>query len=397
MASDKTKRIPLEEALRDLRVALCEQGFAAGAETVPVVEAAGRITAEPVRAALNVPHYTASAMDGITTRAEYVQDASDAHPVTLRADQYTVVDTGDPVSDQHDTVVMKEYTLPGDDGAIQVTRAVPQGKNIRPVGEDIRAGEDLLDAYVRITPAAVGTMIAGGVSEVSVLKRPIIGFIPSGDEIIPPGSTPAPGEIIDFNSSVFGSMLREWQADTWLYPITPDKKDLLQAAVDKALDECDFVLLGAGSSTGRDDYTAEIITQTGTLLAHGLAIKPGRPTIVGHKGAQPLIGIPGYPVAGIIILREIVKPLIDLWYHGCSEPRLYCEAALAEGIASKPHLEEFARVHFAEEDADPPLAVPHQRGSGSISEYMRSDGILRIPVGCEGYAAGDVVTIELLD
>ena len=397
MATNKAKRTSLEEALKSLTVALCEQGFSAGTETVPVTEAAGRITAGSVRAALNVPHYTASAMDGITTRAEYLQDASDEHPVTLRADQFTVVDTGDPVSDQHDTVVMKEYTRPGEDGAIQVTRAVPAGKNIRPIGEDIKAGEDLLEAYVRVTPAAVGSMIAGGVSEVPVLKRPVIGFIPTGDEIISPGQIPAPGEIVDFNSSVFAAMLEEWQADVRLYPITPDKKDLLQAAVAKALGECDFVLLGAGSSTGRDDYTVEIIADAGSVIAHGLAIKPGRPTIVGYKGVQPLIGIPGYPVAGIIILREIVKPLIDLWYHGWCEPRCYCDVELTEGITSKPHLEEFARVHFAEEESDPPLAVPHQRGSGSISEYMHSDGILRIPVGCEGYVAGDVVEIELLD
>ncbi len=397
MTSEQKERTPLNEALKKLTVALCEQGFTAGTETVSVTESAGRITAVPVRAALNVPHYNASAMDGITTRAELVRGASDSHPVTLSADQYTVVDTGDPVTETHDTVVMKEYTLPGDGGTIQVTRAVPQGKNIRPIGEDIKAGEELLETYVRITPAAVGAMIAGGVNEVSVLKRPVIGFIPTGDEIIPPGRTPAPGEITDFNSSVFAAMLREWQADVRLYPITPDKKDLLQTALAKALDECDFVLLGAGSSTGRDDYTVDIIAQTGTVLAHGLAIKPGRPTIIGYKDTQPLIGIPGYPVAGVIILREVVKPLIDLWYHGWSEPRCYCDVALAEGIKSKPHLEEFARVHFAEEDADPPLAVPHQRGSGSISEYMRSDGILRIPVGCDGYAAGDVVTIELLD
>ena len=397
MTSEQKERTPLNEALKKLTVALCEQGFAAGTETVSVTESAGRITAVPVRAVLNVPHYDASAMDGITTRAELVRSASDSHPVTLSADQYTVVDTGDPVTETHDTVVMKEYTLPGDGGTIQVTRAVPQGKNIRPTGEDIKAGEELLEAYVRITPAAVGAMIAGGVNEVSVLKRPVIGFIPTGDEIIPPGRAPAPGEITDFNSSVFAAMLREWQADVRLYPITPDKKDLLQTALAKALDECDFVLLGAGSSTGRDDYTVEIIAQTGTVLAHGLAVKPGRPTIVGYKDAKPLIGIPGYPVAGVIILREVVKPVIDLWYHGWAEPRCYCDVALAEGIKSKPHLEEFARVHFAEEDADPPLAVPHQRGSGSISEYMRSDGILRIPVGCDGYAAGDVVTIELLD
>lgn len=387
--------IPLQEALERLITSLDEAGFSAKSETVPVTEAAGRVTAAPVIAAVNVPHYDASAMDGIAVRAALVADASEDHPVTLSADQYTVVDTGDPIPDGCDTIVMVEYTTPGDDGTMLVEKAFPQGKNIRPVGEDISAGEELLGAYERVTPAAVGAMIAGGVREVPVLKRPVVGFIPTGDEIIPPGKAPAQGEIVDFNSSVFAAMLTEWQAEARCYPITPDKKDLLQAALSKALDECDFVLLGAGSSTGRDDYTAEIIGRAGTVLAHGLAIKPGRPTIIGHRADQPLIGIPGYPVAGIIILREIVKPLIDLWYHRDVAPRVTREIELAEPAQSKAHLEEFARVHFVEQDGNY-LAVPHARGSGSISEFMRSDGILRIPIGCDGYDAGATVEIELL-
>ena len=288
---------PKEEALNNYLNIMNESGFGPESGKVPVQEAAGRITARPVYAVISAPHYPASAMDGIALRAADTFGAGETSPVILSNDRFIVLDTGDPVPEEYDAVVMIEDVIWQDDGSVKLYSAAVPWQHIRQIGEDVCAGEMIVPSYTRISPAAIGAMLAGGVLEVPVLSKPVLGVIPTGDEIVPPTDKPEPGDIIEFNSSIFSAILREWDAEPKVYPIVKDVKEDIKGTLDKALSECDVVLLNAGSSAGREDYSAEAIESLGEVVYHGIAVKPGKPAILGKQGRKPMIGVPGYPVS----------------------------------------------------------------------------------------------------
>ena len=395
MAFTYLSNIPLDRAKSDYMEKLRQQGFMSGSERVKVQDACGRITAAPVYAHICAPHYAASAMDGVALDAKLSFGASETRPVTLGQNEYTVVDTGDPVPEGCDAVIMVEDIVRNDDGSITVFAPAAPWQHIRQVGEDICAGEMILPSYMEVSPSAIGAMIAGGVLELEVIKKPLVGIIPTGDEIVPPCEDPKPGDILEFNSSIFSSMLRTWGADARSYPIVPDERDMIKAAVAKAADECDMVILNAGSSAGREDFSASVIGELGEVLAHGIAIRPGKPAILGLKGNKPILGVPGYPVSGIIVIEELLKPLIDCWYHRCATSKKYADAVLTKSLTSSFKYQEFVRVRMGYA-GDKLTASPLSRGSGVVSSFMKADGILEVPQGTEGYEAGDTVKVRLL-
>lgn len=386
---------PLDAARETYLQELDRLGFAGEAETVPVQGSGGRITAGPVYAHGCAPHYAASAMDGVAVRAADTFGATDTTPVTLRPDQFVVVDTGDQVPEGCDAVIMVEEIVPRADGSITIHGAAAPWQHIRQIGEDVCAGEMILPGYTRIAPAAIGAMIAGGVLTVSVLRRPVVGIIPTGDEIVSPCADPTPGEIMEFNGSIFSAMVREWGAEPRLYPIVPDKFDLIQAALAKAAGECDIVLLNAGSSAGREDYSAAAMAALGRVFCHGLAMKPGKPAILGAIGKKPVLGVPGYPVSGILVIEELLKPLIDRWLHQSPAPRPAAAATLTRPVVSGLKYEEFVRVRMGYV-GDKLMASPLNRGAGVVTSFMKADGILTVPQGTEGYEAGTEVAVRLL-
>ena len=395
MSFEYLTNTPLETARADYLRALEEQGFRGGAETVPVQEAAGRVTAGAVYAHGCAPHYAASAMDGIALRASDTFGATDTTPVVLTPDRFTVVDTGDPIPEGCDAVVMVEEVVPRPDGAAALYAAAAPWQNIRQIGEDICAGEMILPAYSAVSPAAVGAMIAGGVTSLSVLRAPVVGIIPTGDEIVAPCADPKPGEILEFNGAIFSGMLREWGALPRLYPIVPDRLEAITEALRRAVAECDVVLLNAGTSAGREDDSAAAIRALGRVFFHGLAMRPGKPAILGAVGAVPVLGVPGYPVSGILVLEELVQPLLDRWFRRAPAPRPAAEATLTSPVVSGLKYEEFVRVRMGYV-GDRLMASPLNRGSGVVSSFMKADGILRIPQGQEGYEAGQRVEVRLL-
>ena len=204
--------VPLEQAKKDYREMLLRSGFAGQTETVAVQDACGRITAEAVYAHINAPHYAASAMDGVALRAKDSFGATETTPITLGEEQFVVVDTGDPIPEGCDAVIMVEDIVKNDDGSITIHNPAAPWQHIRQIGEDVCAGEMILPGYMEVTPSAIGAMIAGGVLALKVIRRPVVGIIPTGDEIVPPCADPRPGDILEFNSSIFSSMLRSWDA-----------------------------------------------------------------------------------------------------------------------------------------------------------------------------------------
>lgn len=395
MGFEYLTNVPLDEARGEYLAHLQENGFAGQTEMVSVQNAFGRITARAVYAAICAPHYAASAMDGIAVHAKDTFGATETTPVRLTPQQYMVVDTGDPVPEDCDAVIMVEDIVRGEDESVTIYAAAAPWQHIRQIGEDICAGEMILASYMEVTPAAIGAMIAGGVLEIEVIKKPVIGIIPTGDEIVAPCTNPKPGDILEFNSSIFSAMVQEWGAEAKTYPIVPDRFDAIREMVARAADECDIVLLNAGSSAGREDYSVSVIRELGDVVYHGIAIKPGKPAILGLRGAVPILGVPGYPVSGIIVIEELLKPLVAEWFHSNTAPVQLATATLTRPVVSGLKYQEFVRVRMGEVGGKL-TASPLSRGAGVVSSFMKADGILEVPQGTEGYEAGEEVQVRLL-
>ena len=395
MGFEYLTNVPLEQARKDYVNLLAKNGFSPRTEVIPVFEACGRVTAKAVYAQISAPHYAASAMDGIAVQAKDTFGATETTPVVLTGAQYTVLDTGDPVPENCDAVIMVEDIVKNEDGTITIHDAAAPWQHIRQIGEDICAGEMILPSYTGVSPSAIGAMIAGGVLEIEVICKPLVGIIPTGDEIIPPCTDPKPGDILEFNGSIFSAMVRQWGAEAKVYPIVPDRFEKIKAMTAKAAEECDMVLLNAGSSAGREDYSAKVIRELGHVLYHGIAMKPGKPAILGCMGATPILGVPGYPVSGIIVIEQLLKPLVDLWLKAPQQQNQYVKATLTRPVVSGLKYEEFVRVRMGYVSGKL-MASPLSRGSGVVSSFMKADGIVEVPQGMEGYKAGSEVDVRLL-
>jgi len=401
--------IDLDIARSDYLASLIGDGMTHRTEVIPVVNAAGRVTSEAVYALINAPHYNASAMDGIAVDAKITFGASETTPVTLTSEQYRFIDTGDPLPDDCDAVVMIEDVIKTDDsssnkiknsGTVKLYEAATPWQHIRQIGEDICAGEMLLPSYSKITPAAMGAMIASGITEVSVICKPLVGIIPTGNEIVKPTAKPKEGEILEFNSVIYTAMISEWGAEAKTYPIVADNAMKIKKALEKAVLDCDIVLIIAGSSAGREDFTASVLSEVGIVLYHGLAIKPGKPAILAYctndeKGVIPVIGVPGYPVSGIIVQEQILKPIIEYLCCSFNKSDRYVQATLSKSVASTLKYREFVRVRMGYVN-DKLIASPLSRGSGIVTSFMRADGILEVPQELEGFEIGTKVSIRLL-
>lgn len=386
--------IPLEQAKEKFFALVSEALNNLKSERVETFLSAGRVTGNAVYARICSPHYNASAMDGISVKAKDTFGASENNPVVLTPDKYTVVDTGDPVPDGHDAVVMVEEVTEVE-GGVSLLSAVHPWQNVRQVGEDICMGDMIAPSKTKITPSLCGAMLAGGITSLEVIKKPLVGIIPTGDEIVPPTENPQKGDIIEFNSSIFSSMVREWGGESKIYPIVKDKKELIRKALEGAAEECDAVLILAGSSAGRDDYTCEIIGQLGTVAVHGIAVKPGKPAVLGEVKGVPVVGLPGYPVSAIVIMENIVRELVFRLSGQNAPERERVKAVLGKRIVSSLKYREFVRVTLGKV-GDSFVAVPLMRGAGVVTSFTKADGILEILQNSEGIEQGEAVEITLL-
>ncbi len=387
---------PLSEAREGFLSFLAEKGFTYKTETVSSASAFGRVTACAVYAKICSPHYNASSMDGIAVSSQGTASATEREPVILRAGDFDPVDTGDPLPEGRDAVIMTEDVIYGEDGTAKIYSPARPFMNVRQIGEDICMGDMLVPSFTEITPALAGALLAGGVLEVAVLKKPVFGIIPTGDEIVSPRESPEKGEIIEFNSTIFSGMLDSFGARSIVYPIVPDKRELIKAALEGALAECDAVLILAGSSAGRDDYTSSIIGEAGQVFVHGIAVKPGKPAVLGAVGDVPVIGFPGYPVSAVVIMNEIVKYVADLYYCRVPAEKKTVTARLVRRVVSSLKYEELIRVTLGEVNGKT-VAVPVSGGAGVITSFTKADGILRVPQNLEGIEAGTEIEAQLLE
>jgi putative molybdopterin biosynthesis protein len=407
--------IPLEEAWAAFTAALTTAGLwqPLTAELIPISEAHGRITAEAVWAKISAPHYHASAMDGYAVRARDTAGATETSPLQLtliaadenepKAKRPAVpLNTGQPLPGWANAVIMIEHTQPVDENtAIEIRAAVPPWHHVRPMGEDMVATELVLPANHRLRPVDLGALAGSGHVSVSVYRRPRVAIIPTGSELVTletAAESISPGQIIEYNSIVLAAQVESWGGRPTRWPIVPDRFEAIQAAVRQAAQDHDLVLVNAGSSAGSEDYTAHVVQALGSLLVHGVAVRPGHPVILGlieqENHTTPIIGVPGYPVSAAMTGELFVAPLLAHWQGQPPEQPLTMTAVSTRKINSPTGDDDFVRVAIGKV-GNRIMATPLNRGAGVISSLVRADGIVKIPRFSEGVEAGAEVTVHL--
>lgn len=401
--------IPLDEAWRRLADALKALGRwqPFEGEDIPVAEALGRVTAQPIWAKVSSPAYHASAMDGYAVRAGDTASANDTQPLQLKlGTQAQYVDTGDPLPGWADAVIMIENVQPIGDDTIEIRAPIAPWTAVRPLGEDMVATELVLPANHVLRPVDLGALAGSGHASVNVRRKPRVAVIPTGTELITveqaARSGVRPGDIIEYNSIVLAAQVEQWGGAATRYPIVIDDFEQIKATVQEAASKHDLVLINAGSSAGSEDFTARVVQELGTLLVHGIAVRPGHPVILGTiksaSGSQPaeipIVGVPGYPVSAALTGEIFVEPLIARWLGAPGHQKPVVSGKITRKLLSPMGEDEWVRV-TAGKVGDRIVAAPLNRGAGVITSLVRADGIVRIPRFSEGVNTGEAVSIEL--
>lgn len=396
--------IPLDDALKLWAAVLQEPGMdkPLPAENISIADAAGRITAAAVMAKISLPSYHSAAMDGYAVKFSETFGASETNPIRLKTGwQAIYVDTGDPVPEGFNAVIMIEDVNPVNgetgefSGLIEIIEPATPWQNVRTVGEDIVATELIIPENHRIRAADLGALLGGGHTDIMVRKKPRIAIIPTGSELVEPGTELKRGAIVEYNSRILSSLVTEWGGEPARHDIVPDDIEKLKIAIAEACKYADMVIVNAGSSAGRDDFTAQAIKELGRVIIHGVAIKPGKPVILGIVNEKPVLGIPGYPVSAYITFNLFAKSVIHKWQGINPSKAEKIKATLSRQTASQMGQEEFVRVRVGVV-GDRTIATPVSRGAGVIMSLVRSDGIMQIPSMSEGFGAGSEVEVELM-
>lgn len=395
MKHEYLSNVPLDQAVQSYLAFLRENGMTYRTETIATQDSLDRVTAEAVYAKICAPHYNASAMDGIALDARITFGATETTPVRLTSAAFIRVDTGDPLPTDTNAVVMIEDCVESGEDVLLYAAATPW-QHVRQIGEDIAAGDMILSSYNTVEPAMIGAMLAGGVLSLNVLAKPRVGIIPTGDEIVMPSDHPEEGDVMEFNSAIFSGMLRRWGAEPMVFPIVKDKFEQISDALRKAADECDAVLLCAGTSAGRDDDTTAVIKKMGEVLHHGIAIKPGKPAVLGRVGTKPVVGVPGYPVSGIIVLEELFLPVVDALLMRPKRVTEHVCVNMGRKLNKSLKYREFVRATLGLGGDGVLTATPLNRGAGVVTSFVKADCLLDVPQSVEGYEAGERAQARLL-
>jgi molybdenum cofactor synthesis domain-containing protein len=376
--------------------------FRSGAEEIRPEESLGRVTAEPIFARMSTPTYHSAAMDGIAVRAEETYGTTERIPKTLKVGQDALwINTGQSIPAGFNAVIMVEKVHQPDQDHLEIRAPAYPWQNIRKVGEDIVATQLLLPQNHRIRPYDIGAMVAAGIFSLKVWKKPKVVIIPTGSELIPYRKVAGlpqlkKNQIIEYNSLILAGLVRECQAIPVVYDIVPDLEDEIHKALEQALEsDAHMVLINAGSSAGSKDYTAHILSEMGEVLVHGVAMMPGKPTILSIVKGKPVIGNPGYTVSATLSFQQFAQPLLHR-FQGLRPPKVKTiPVQPSRDLPSKLGVEEFLRVNIGKV-GDKTVATPLPRAAGSITTLTRAEGIIRIPALSEGIGQDEVAAAELL-
>jgi Molybdopterin biosynthesis enzyme len=367
-----------------------------GSETIAAENASGRVTAKAIYATVCDPVYNASAMDGIAVFAENTMTASDKNPLVLNKDKdFVYVNTGNIVPPEFDSVIMIEDVLVDSDESVRIIAPSSPWQNVRVIGESVVATEMILPSFRRIRPIDIGALLAGGNDEIEVIKKPRVGIIPTGNEMVESAAELKIGKLRESNTRVFVALTESYGAIPMRYDICEDSETKLEDALKKAIAENDMVVVNAGSSAGTKDFTVHIIARLGKVYTHGLAVKPGKPTILGEIDGKPVIGVPGYPVSAYIIYERVVRQVITKLAGVYAEFPTVVTAEITKRTTSTLKHEEFLRVAMGDVGGKI-VATPLERGAAAVMSMVKADGIVTIPRNSEGIEVGEKLRVELL-
>jgi putative molybdopterin biosynthesis protein len=392
------------DALSRWRDCLEQEGWMTSCrhEDCSIIDALGRVIAEPVFASRSVPHYVGAAMDGFAVRADDTTGllpGEGRHLPVLppgspwRPQTAVVVDTGDALPDGTDSVIMKEHVV-CDAQQIEITTAVLPGQHVRQIGEDMLQGQLVLPVERVVSPADIAACLAVGADRVRVYARPRVCIIPTGSEIVDSAENLPAGSIRDINSYMLAALFGSWGAVVKRHPVVADDRENLRQAISEALPESDMIVINAGTSGGTEDFTATVLAGLGCVCCHGVAIRPGRPLILAVVQGKPVVGLPGYPVSCLLTAELFTQELIYQYQRKSMPPKQIVQAVLGKTVESRLGVEEYLRVSLAPE-LPLPLAMPLARGASLISTLTQAHGWLRIGPDTDKLNSGEFVAIEL--
>lgn len=401
---------PPAAALKSLLFQLCTD---VKGETIATTEALERALVGQLIAPSSLPSFPRSTMDGYAVRAADTFGATESLPAYLAVigevpmgcaselavapAQAAVVYTGGMIPPGADAVVMVERTQKLDDTNIEVLRAVAPGENVIEVGEDVREGEPLFEAGHILRPQDLGGLMALGITHVRVAVKPRVAILSTGDEVIPPEQTPGPGQIRDINTYTISGLVEQAGGIPLLQGIIKDNYESFLSAARSALDAADLLVISAGSSVSTRDLTAKVVNNLGKpgVMIHGLAVKPGKPTVLGVCDGKPVIGLPGNPVSAMVLASLFVAPIIRMM-QGVTDPppRRLVSARLGHNIASVTGREDYVQVRLVKRE-DQFWAEPVFGKSNLIYTLVKADGMVRVPLDSNGLHKGELVEVEL--
>jgi molybdopterin molybdotransferase len=384
-----------------------------GVEKIQVQQALGRVLAETIPAPHDIPGFDRSSMDGFAVRAASTFGASEGSPAYLtitgsirmgRQPECTVgpgqaarIATGGMLPPGADSVVMLEHIDLVDETTIEVYRSVTPGQHVVGKDEDAAVGTVLLKPGCRLRPQELGVLAACGIQQVSVFRRPVVGIISTGDEVVAPDKTPGPGQIRDVNGYTLAGLVQQSGGDSRHFGIVTDQYDALLACCREALAQSDLVLVSGGSSVGARDHTLDVLSALpeSRVLVHGVSIRPGKPAILAQCGSKAFWGLPGHVTSAMIVFIILVKPFLN-WIGGQETiTPVHIKARLSRNLASAQGRVDFVRVRLVHRDNDI-WAEPILGGSGLIRTMVEADGLIRLDLNSEGMDRGTVVDIMRL-
>ena len=406
--SDFLKVIPIEQALKiidDHAMPLLST------VNIKTVDSILRTVSSPIKSTSNLPDFERSTMDGYAVRASDTHGASQSQPsylnlvseikmgsihdTQLKVGEAAKIFTGAMIPESADAVVMVEYTELIDQSLIEIIKPVAPGENIIKIGEDIKEDDLIFDTGHTIRPQDIGGLLALGITKIPVFEAPKIGIISTGDELIDPEAQPKKGQVRDINSYTISSLIQKHGGEPIIFGISKDEFEVQLQTAQRALSKCSIVVISAGSSTSSRDLTSQVISSLGKpgILMHGLAHKPGKPSIIGSAKGKLIFGLPGNPVSAMIIFQLLVKRAINNILCGTQELIAPIKAVLTADIPSINGREEHVPVKLFNSQSGTLMAEPVFGKSNLIYTLIRSDGIIVVPINKSGVYSGDLVDV----
>lgn len=372
-------------------------------ETIRLNDAVGRFLAEDITSNEYVPAFDRSTVDGFAVISRDLRGCSDSIPAILykvgeslmgvmpthilQSGECFYVPTGGALPQGADAMVMIEFVEDFGSNEFAFVKPVAPGANMIFKGEDLKPGDLILPLGKQLNPADIGTLASMGITEIEVFNQPNVAVISTGDELVTAGNELMPGKIRDVNTPMLAALLQESGALAQTHEIVPDQRNLLRDAIQSALSTADVLLVSGGTSVGEKDNLPILIEELGQMFVHGIAIKPGKPTIIGEIAGKPVFGLPGNPVAAFFMFQALVKPLIASLSDSQVEQQPV-EACLTRAVPSNHGREEVVLVHL-----EAGLATPVPSKSGLISTVSKANGYFLIPRDQEGLASGEKVIV----